>query len=44
MHDVVQRGQALYWGTSEWSAKQIQEAQAFAEKNGLIGPTMEQPE
>jgi aryl-alcohol dehydrogenase-like predicted oxidoreductase len=23
MHDMIQRGQALYWGTSEWSAEEI---------------------
>lgn len=31
-------------GTSEWSAQQIQEAFAVAERLGLIPPAVEQPE
>jgi len=41
---VINKGQALYWGTSEWSADQIVEAIGIANKLGLIGPTMEQPQ
>ena len=44
MHDIVERGQALYWGTSEWSAQQIQDAAGIAAANHLHGPTMEQPQ
>ena len=44
MHNLIQQGKILYWGTSEWSAQEIMEAHMFAEKNHLIGPTMEQPE
>lgn len=44
MHNLIQQGKILYWGTSEWSAQEITEAFAFAEKNRLIGPTMEQPQ
>ncbi|MBD3219770.1 aldo/keto reductase, partial [bacterium] len=32
------------WGTSEWSAEQIRQACMFAGSNGLIPPTMEQPQ
>jgi aryl-alcohol dehydrogenase-like predicted oxidoreductase len=35
---------AFYWGTSEWSAKEIAEAHAFARRERLIPPLMEQPE
>ncbi|KAL5116941.1 hypothetical protein ACEQ8H_005159 [Pleosporales sp. CAS-2024a] len=35
---------AYYWGTSEWSAAQIQEAHDVAEKYNLIPPTAEQPQ
>lgn len=35
---------AYYWGTSEWSAVQIQEATAIAEKYNLIAPIAEQPQ
>lgn len=35
---------AYYWGTSEWSAKQIQEATEIAEKYHLIAPVAEQPQ
>lgn len=35
---------AYYWGTSEWSAEQIQEATEIAEKYHLIAPIAEQPQ
>jgi len=35
---------AYYWGTSEWSAEQIQEATDIAEKYNLIAPVAEQPQ
>ena len=41
---VIDRGWALYWGTSEWSAAQLQEAWAVADRLGLIGPATEQPQ
>jgi voltage-dependent potassium channel beta subunit len=40
----IDQGMAFYWGTSEWSAEQIMDAHRVAEKLGLIGPLMEQPE
>ena len=44
MHDLVQQGKVLYWGTSEWSAQQIMEAHGIARQYGLTPPTMEQPQ
>lgn len=44
MHNFVQQGKALYWGTSEWSAQEIMEAHLFARQNHLIAPVMEQPQ
>ncbi|KAI9208320.1 NADP-dependent oxidoreductase domain-containing protein [Polychytrium aggregatum] len=41
---VIDQGKAFYWGTSEWSAEQITDAHRIAEKLGLIGPLMEQPQ
>ncbi|KAJ1561026.1 hypothetical protein HK096_006274, partial [Nowakowskiella sp. JEL0078] len=41
---VIEKGWAFYWGTSEWSAEQITEAQGIAERLGLIGPVVEQPQ
>eukprot|EP01117_Protostelium_nocturnum_P000568 TRINITY_DN1063_c0_g1_i1.p1 TRINITY_DN1063_c0_g1~~TRINITY_DN1063_c0_g1_i1.p1 ORF type:complete len:304 (-),score=101.51 TRINITY_DN1063_c0_g1_i1:52-963(-) len=35
---------AYYWGTSEWSAQQIEEAIQIAEKYNLIAPVVEQPQ
>ncbi|KAK6343795.1 hypothetical protein TWF696_007457 [Orbilia brochopaga] len=35
---------AYYWGTSEWTAAQIQEATFIAEKYNLIAPVVEQPQ
>ena len=44
MHDIVSRGQALYWGTSEWPAADIRAAFEIAERHHLHKPVMEQPE
>ena len=44
MHDIVRSGRALYWGTSEWGAAQIQEAWDVAERHHLHKPVMEQPQ
>ena len=44
MNILLQQGKILYWGTSEWSAAEIMEAQAVAGRLGLIGPAMEQPQ
>jgi voltage-dependent potassium channel beta subunit len=44
MHDMIERGKALYWGTSEWPAQAIREAWDIAERHHLRKPVMEQPE
>jgi voltage-dependent potassium channel beta subunit len=44
MHDIIERGKALYWGTSEWSAAEIMAAWQIAERHHLRKPVMEQPE
>ena len=44
MHDMIQRGKALYWGTSEWPAHAIREAWEVADRHHLHKPVMEQPE
>lgn len=44
MHNLIQQGKILYWGTSEWNASEIMEAHLVAKQHNLIGPTMEQPE
>ena len=44
MDVLIQQGKVLYWGTSEWEAKQITEAYEIAEKFNLTPPTMEQSE
>jgi voltage-dependent potassium channel beta subunit len=44
MHDMIQRGKALYWGTSEWSAGEIMAAWQVADRHHLHKPVMEQPE
>jgi voltage-dependent potassium channel beta subunit len=44
MHHLIQQGKALYWGTSEWSAREIAEASHIAKREHLIPPTMEQPQ
>ncbi len=44
MNDLIRQGKVLYWGTSEWSAEEIREAYGVAQRDHLIGPTMEQPQ
>jgi voltage-dependent potassium channel beta subunit len=44
MDTLIQQGKVLYWGTSEWSAAQIQEAVDFARAHNLHLPSMEQPQ
>jgi voltage-dependent potassium channel beta subunit len=44
MSDMVERGQALYWGTSEWPADEIRAAWDVAERHHLHKPVMEQPQ
>ncbi len=44
MHNLVQQGKILYWGTSQWSGAEIMEAHRVAHQYGLIAPVMEQPQ
>jgi voltage-dependent potassium channel beta subunit len=44
MHNLIQQGKIMYWGTSEWSGVEIMEAHRVAHQYGLIGPSMEQPQ
>jgi len=39
---VIDQGLAFYWGTSEWSAQEIEAAWQVAERYGLHGPVAEQ--
>ncbi len=43
MDYLVRQGYVLYWGTSEWKAKDIESAFKIAEQLGCIKPSMEQP-
>ena len=44
MSDMIARGKALYWGTSEWSAADIRAAWDIADKHHLHKPVAEQPQ
>jgi voltage-dependent potassium channel beta subunit len=44
MDDLIHQGKILYWGTSEWTADQIQEALNICEKGGYYPPQSEQPQ
>lgn len=44
MHNIIEWGKALYWGTSEWAAAEIVEAIQIAERHHLHKPVVEQPE
>jgi len=43
MHNIIEKGQALYWATSEWSAQEITAALEIAERHHLHKPVTEQP-
>jgi voltage-dependent potassium channel beta subunit len=43
MHNIIERGRALYWGTSEWEAADIVSAIEIAERHHLHKPVVEQP-
>lgn len=40
---LLDHGKAFYWGTSEWSAMEIQQAIEIARRLNLVGPVAEQP-
>ncbi len=44
LSDIIDRGKALYWGTSEWSADEIRAAWEIAERHHLHKPIVEQPQ
>lgn len=44
MDHLIRQGKALYWGTSEWSAEQLEEAYRLARELGCYAPSMEQPQ
>ncbi len=44
MHNLIEWGKAIYWGTSEWSAAEIAAAIEIAERHHLHKPVMEQPQ
>jgi len=44
MSDIIARGKALYWGTSEWPADDIRAAWEVAERHHLRKPVVEQPQ
>lgn len=44
MNYLINSGKCFYWGTSEWNTEEIAIAHQVADRLGLIGPTMEQPQ
>ena len=44
MNDLIKQGKILYWGTSEWSAQEIDYAFHISKKYNLRPPAMEQPQ
>jgi voltage-dependent potassium channel beta subunit len=44
MSDIISKGQALYWGTSEWSGAEVRAAWDIADRHHLHKPVMEQPQ
>jgi len=44
MHNIIEWGKALYWGTSNWNADEIVSAISIAERHHLHKPITEQPQ
>ena len=44
MDTLIRQGKVLYWGTSEWSAQEIEEAHRVARENHFYAPIVEQPQ
>jgi voltage-dependent potassium channel beta subunit len=44
MHNIIEWGKAIYWGTSEWAADEIVAAIEIATRHHLHKPITEQPE
>lgn len=44
MDIIIRSGLAFYWGTSEWSRENIEEAHHIAKSINAIPPSMEQPQ
>lgn len=44
MDDLVRQGKVLYWGTSEWTGAQIDQACRYADERNLYRPQVEQPQ
>jgi len=44
MDQIVRSGLAFYWGTSEWSAEEIERAHQVAKELNCIPPIVEQPQ
>lgn len=43
MHDLIKDGLIRYWGTSVWSAKQLERVMGVCKEHHLIPPAVEQP-
>ncbi len=43
VEDIIRQGKAVYWGVSEWTAKQIKEAYSICEDMGWHRPVVNQP-
>src|ERR1043165_9624562 len=43
MHNIIEWGKAMYWGTSEWSTGEIVAASEIADRHHLHKPITEQP-
>lgn len=44
LDDLIIQGKILYWGISDWSAAQIEQAMAIVDKRNLHRPVAHQPE
>lgn len=41
---LIDQGMCFYWGTSEWTAQEIQEARGIAARLNMVGPSFDQPQ
>ncbi len=44
MDDLIHQGKVLYWGTSEWTGRQLADLHTLCHRGSLYAPQVEQPQ
>ena len=44
MDEIIKKGYAKFWGTSEWPAHLLKQVKKLCEEKNLVKPVLEQPQ